>query len=80
MRTETPIRHPLSHAERFYYSKNNKGESFAPLTHGSPANMTHIDFWVFKKTPHERTLLKEMKKELPKSRNHSFVTMFKGQF
>ena len=80
MRHESPLRMPLSHAERFFPTKNNKGEQFAALTFGAPANLTTIEYWMFKKTPHERHILKEMKKELGKTKHHKFETMFIGSF
>lgn len=80
MRQESPLRMPLSHAERFFPTKNNRGEHFAALSFGAPCNLINVESWMFKKTPHERNVLKEMKKELGKTKHHKFSPLFKGTF
>lgn len=69
----------LSSNQRFQPIVSN-GHVYAPLTHGCPANIYRTDYGVFKKTLQEKFSAYGFKKELGKTKNHKFITQFKGSF
>jgi len=74
-----PLKLPISLHERFDVIVVNRLNT-APLTIPPPRLQFAIDRTEFAKLDGEKQQVKEYKRTLPKTRNHKFVTQFKGVF
>lgn len=64
----------MTHAQRFDITSDARSV-YAPFSWGCPSMRFATDYSVFKKIPGEKEQVKDMKKELGKTKHHKFETI-----